>query len=100
MQQHVVCGIGRQRRASPSHELPNEQKLQRVDRVCELNVIEQVANVCQTTIARDAWDRGQDLSVHGWVYGLKDGLLRDLGTTVTRPGESAGAYRAALSQLW
>ena len=72
---------------------------QRVDRVCELNVIEQVANVCQTTIARDAWDRGQDLSVHGWVYGLKDGLLRDLGTTVTKPGEAAAAYRAALSQL-
>jgi len=72
----------------------------RVDRVCELNVIEQVANVCQTTIARDAWDRGQDLSVHGWVYGLKDGLLRDLGTTVTSRGEAAAAYRAALSQIW
>src|SRR5213083_1260439 len=51
----------------------------RIDRLCELNVIEQVANVCQTTIARDAWDRGQELAVHGWVYGLKDGLLRDLG---------------------
>ncbi len=62
-------------------------------------MIEQVANVCQTTVARDAWDRGQHLSVHGWVYGLKDGLLRDLGTTVTKPGESAAAYRAALSQL-
>jgi carbonic anhydrase len=72
---------------------------QRVDKVCELNVIEQVANVCQTTIARDAWDRGQDLSVHGWVYGLKDGLLRDLVTTVTKPGDATAAYRAALSQL-
>ena len=72
---------------------------QRIDRLCELNVIEQVANVCQTTVVRDAWVRGQALEVRGWVYGLKDGLLRDLGTTVTKPGESAAAYRAALSQL-
>jgi carbonic anhydrase len=69
----------------------------RIDRLCELNVIEQVANVCQTTIVRDAWDRGQSLAVHGWVYGLRDGLLRDLHTTVSRPEEAAGAYRAALA---
>jgi carbonic anhydrase len=55
--------------------------------------------VCQTTIVRDAWDRGQDLAVHGWVYGLKDGLVRDLGTTVTRPAEASNAYRAALAAL-
>lgn len=48
------------------------------DRLCELNVIEQVSNVCQTSIVRDAWERGQDLTVHGWIYGLTDGLLRDL----------------------
>ena len=72
---------------------------QRIDRLCELNVIEQVANVCQTTIVRDAWDRGQELAVHGWVYGLKDGLLRDLGTTVTKPAEAPAAYRAALAAL-
>ena len=71
----------------------------RVDRLCELNVIEQVANVCQTTIVRDAWDRGQALSVHGWVYGLHDGLLSDLGTTVSGPGDIAGAYRNALAAL-
>ena len=71
----------------------------RIDRLCELNVIEQVANVCQTTIARDAWDRGQELAVHGWVYGLKDGLIRDLGTTVTKPAEASTAYRAALAAL-
>jgi carbonic anhydrase len=53
------------------------------DRLCELNVIEQVANVCQTTIARDAWERGQALAVHGWVYGIQDGLLKDLDVTVT-----------------
>ncbi len=71
----------------------------RVDRMCELNVIEQVVNVCQTTIVQDAWDRGQTLAVHGWVYGLKDGLLRDLGTTVTKVEEASGAYREALASL-
>lgn len=53
-----------------------------VDRLCELNVIEQVTNVCSTTIARDAWERGQELAVHGWIYGLHGGLLRDLHVTV------------------
>jgi carbonic anhydrase len=71
----------------------------RLDRLCELNVIEQVANVCQTTIVRDAWDRGQALTVHGWVYGLQDGLLRDLGTSVAAPAAAAAAYRAALDAL-
>ena len=69
------------------------------DRLCELNVIEQVANVCQTTIVQDAWARGQELHVHGWIYGLKDGLLRDLNTTVAGPGEAAGSYQAALAAL-
>jgi carbonic anhydrase len=69
------------------------------DRLCELNVIEQVANVCQTTIARDAWERGQALSVHGWVYGLHDGLLRDLNVTVTDAGEAAAVCDAALAAL-
>jgi carbonic anhydrase len=71
----------------------------RVDRLCELNVIEQVVNVCQTTVVRDAWDRGQTLAVHGWIYGLQDGLLRDLGTTATKVDEAAGAYRTALEGL-
>jgi carbonic anhydrase len=53
------------------------------DRLCELNVVEQVVNVCQTTIARDAWERGQELAIHGWIYGLTDGLLRDLDVTAT-----------------
>lgn len=52
------------------------------DRLCELNVIEQVANVCRTTIVQDAWDRGQELTIHGWIYGLKQGLLADLGVTI------------------
>ena len=71
----------------------------RIDRLCELNVIEQVANVCQTTIVRDAWDRGQELAVHGWVYGLSDGLVRDLATTVTAPAEAPASYRTALAAL-
>ena len=69
------------------------------DRLCELNVIEQVANVCQTSIVRDAWERGQEVAVHGWVYGLSDGLLRDLNTTVTSKQETAIRYQAAISGL-
>jgi carbonic anhydrase len=71
----------------------------RIDRLCELNVIEQVANVCQTTIVRDAWERGQALSVHGWVYGLEDGLVRDLDTTVSAVAEAGPRYAAALAAL-
>ena len=71
----------------------------RIDRLCELNVIEQVANVCQTTIVGDAWDRGQSIAVHGWVYGLRDGLVRDLLTTVTRRDDAPQRYGAALSAL-
>ena len=56
---------------------------QRHDRLCELNVIEQVVNVSQTTVVRDAWAREQPLTVHGWIYDLHDGLLRDLGVSVT-----------------
>jgi carbonic anhydrase len=59
-------------------------------RLCELNVLEQVANVAQTTVVRDAWARGQELSVHGWIYDLGDGLLRDLGICVTAPEELPG----------
>ena len=69
------------------------------DRLCELNVIEQVANVCQTTIACDAWDRGQELTIHGWIYGISDGLLRDLKITVGAMDELADAYQAAISRL-
>ena len=68
-------------------------------RLCELNVIEQVTNVCQTSIALDAWGRGQPLEVHGWIYGLKDGLLRDLNVTATSAEETFDVYRAALAAL-
>ena len=56
---------------------------ERFDRLCELNVIEQVRNVGRTTIVQSAWQRGQELVVHGWIYGLQDGLLRDLGCSLS-----------------
>src|SRR4051812_5457413 len=61
------------------HRLPDDTA--RSAKLCELNVIEQVANLCSTTIVQDAWTRGQNLTVHGWIYGLRDGRLRDLQTS-------------------
>jgi len=69
------------------------------DRLSELNVIEQVANVCATTITREAWERGHELSVHGWIYGLHDGLVRDLKMTISSADEVASTYDAAISAL-
>src|SRR3954470_2286993 len=68
-------------------------------RLAELNVLEQVSNVCRTTIAIDAWRRAQPLSVHGWIYGLKDGLLRDLGVSVSRDGHLAAVYATAVAAV-
>ena len=65
------------------------------DRLCELNVIEQVVNVAQTTVVRDAWSRNQSVAVHGWVYGLRDGLLRDLGMVITSAQELPVKAKAA-----
>jgi len=64
-----------------------ENEKEKFDRVCELNVFEQVINVCQTTIVQDAWERGQELSVHGFLYGLHDGLLRDTHLCITNREE-------------
>jgi carbonic anhydrase len=71
----------------------------RVDRLCELNVIEQVRHVCQTTIVQEAWDRAQPLSVHGWIYGLHDGRLRDLGLSASSPADESVAYPAAIAAI-
>ncbi len=71
----------------------------RVDALGELNVIEQARNVCQTTIVQDAWARGQSLVVHGWFYGLHDGLLHDLRMTVAGPGDMASAFDNALAAV-
>ncbi|NVN88919.1 MAG: carbonate dehydratase, partial [Rhodopseudomonas sp.] len=71
----------------------------RADRLCELNVLEQVLNVCHTVVVQDAWQRGQPLTVHGWIYGLKDGLMRDLGFTVHGPQDVDASYATALAAL-
>src|SRR6476646_8021965 len=78
------------------HEAALARAANAAERLCELNVIEQVANVCHTSIARDAWERGQPLAVHGWVYGIEDGLLKDLAVTVSDFGEAGEVYRQAL----
>ena len=65
--------------------------------LCELNVIEQVMNVAQSTVLQDAWARGQNVTLHGWVYGLSDGLLHDLHMTITGASDLDTLYREALS---
>jgi carbonic anhydrase len=71
-------------------------KAQRHDGLCELNVIEQLVNVCRTTVVREAWAQGQALVVHGWIYRLSDGLLRDLGMCVSGEAELATCYEPAI----
>jgi carbonic anhydrase len=70
-----------EKHAGELDEIEDDER--RFDRLCELNVVEQVVNVCRTTVVEDAWARGQDLTVHGLVYGLEDGLLRDLGVSAS-----------------
>ena len=71
----------------------------RVNRLCELNVVDQVVNVCRTTILRDAWKRGQDVAVHGWIYGLSDGILRDTGMCVSNLDEMEPVAENTVQQL-
>jgi carbonic anhydrase len=71
----------------------------RLDALCELNVLEQARNACRTTVVQDAWQRGQEVVVHGWVYGLHNGLLEDLGLAVNSPDDVLGAYRRALAAV-
>ena len=85
-----------QKHATNVDLLPKEK---RHDRLCELNVLEQVTNVCQTYVVQDAWRRGEQLTVHGWIYGLKDGLMHDLGITVHRPEDLQPRYDAALKAI-
>lgn len=84
----------RQKHASILADLDDEAL--QIDMLCELNVIEQVVNVSHTTIVQDAWARGQEIDVHGWIYGLSDGRLRDLAMVVQRPDELAAVYANAL----
>jgi carbonic anhydrase len=78
------------------HE-PDEER--QIARLCELNVVEQVVHVCRTTIVEDAWRRAQPVTIHGWIYDLRDGLLRDLHCTVTEPGELVTAHWGALRRM-
>lgn len=71
----------------------------RADVLCELNVIEQVVNVAQTTVVQDAWSRGQSLTLHAWVYGLSDGLLKDMHMTVDSAAELEPVYRGAIDAV-
>jgi carbonic anhydrase len=76
-----------------------ENKDQRLAALCELNVLEQAINVCETTVVQDAWQRGQEVVVHGWIYGLHNGLLEDLSMTVVNPNEVRATYHQALGAV-
>ena len=71
----------------------------RYDALCELNVLEQVRNLCQTTSVQDAWARGQPLTIHGWIYGVHDGRLHDLDATIARADEAGPVLAAAQARL-
>ena len=71
-----------------------QSEKEKVDRLCELNVIEQVINVCQTTIVQEAWKLKQDLAVHGWIYSIEDGILKDLNICVTNSNEIPNTFEA------
>jgi carbonic anhydrase len=70
-----------------------------VNRLCELNVVEQVRNVCLTTIVRDAWARGHALTVHGWIYSVADGLLNDLGCSISSAADTNEIHAAAVARI-
>ena len=69
------------------------------DRLCELNVLEQAVNICRTHTVQDAWRRGQKLAIHAWIYGLKDGLLHDLGFNIRNPAAVESGYQSALTAM-
>jgi carbonic anhydrase len=73
---------------------------QRFARLCEINVIEQVKNVCQTNIVQDAWERGQAVTVHGWIYGLANGRLKDLDTSINAREQVRKVYSNAINELF
>ncbi len=79
--------------------LENVEETERCDRLCELNVIEQVVNVCQTTVVQDAWERNQELLVHGFVYRVSDGILHDLEVSISNADALAGIYLQALKNF-
>ena len=72
----------------------------RADALCDLNVIEQVVNVCVSTVMIDAWAKGQKVSIHGWAFGVHDGLLQDLQVTISDPADLDALYRIAVDRVW
>ena len=78
-------------------KLPEEKRL---DALCELNVVQQVLNVAQSTVMQDAWARDQAVSVHGWIYGVHDGVLHDLLITLSDPAHVLEAYRVAVAAIF
>jgi len=72
---------------------------ERMDRLCELNILEQTVNVCQTTVVQGAWERGQPLAIHGLIYGLHDGLLRDLNIRISNADEMLPVWKKAVAAL-
>ena len=83
-----------QKHAALLAEVSDEEA--RVDKLCELNIIEQVYHVCQTTVIQSAWESGQELTVHGWVYSLNDGIVRDLNIHVSNQDEMGAVYNSAV----
>jgi carbonic anhydrase len=76
-----------------------DDEARRARRLCELNVIEQVVNVCRTTIVEQAWENGQELTVHGWIYGLEDGLVSDLNIDISSQSHISGCYQNAIAAV-
>jgi carbonic anhydrase len=91
---HSINALGRRYEAAIT-ALPN--KAGQVDALCEINVIEQVRNICKTSIVRQAWRRGQEFTVHGWIYGIHDGLLHDLGVSVSEAKDVEATLATALA---
>lgn len=80
------------------HELDNlGSEREKIDRLCELNVIEQVVNVCKTTIVRSTWKSKQEIAVHGWIYSIEDGILKDLNICITNENEIPSTLESSLS---
>lgn len=77
----------------------NSQEKMIIDQVCELNVIEQVSNVAMTSVVSDAWNRGQELMIHGWIYGMTDGLLKDLDVNISNAEELREKYNRAVNAI-
>ena len=91
---HHVLDVKLRHRRRLDHLSVAEQE----DVLCEMNVIEQVSNVALSNVMQDAWARGQKVAVHGWCYGIKDGLVKDLGVTMQRPDEVVNVFRSAFKR--